>query len=280
MRWLVALWFAFPLVACSDARQPEDRRAVLQRTLRESAGPAFDSAAREYRELLAERPEALRDIAEIHRQRGERAEELALLRTLILRKQATTKDQLRAAWLLMANETPIDEPTYRTGLGWVTDALDREPSCETADLLVKWTGGRAEQQRAIESALSRCSTDHYRAQWFGVRAKIHPASACDAVVHGDTSSARACVATDSAPWKVAAAKAVLGEAPLENLRAASRDPSATVYVLLRLASTTGIATAEACEAIARASKLEAAWPHRHPAGVDATYAVLRKRAGC
>ncbi|MBA3392136.1 MAG: hypothetical protein H0T89_05800 [Deltaproteobacteria bacterium] len=281
MRYLVVLWFAIVLAACSGERKPEDRRTALQRTLRESAGEAFDHAAREYRELLGESPEALRDLAEIHRERGERTEELALRRTLILRKQATAKDRLRAVDLLALKDTPIDEPTYQTGLGWLTDALDQEPSsCEIADSLVMWTQQRSEHAGVIERGLARCPIDHYRARWFGMRIKDHPAIACDAVIHGDASVAQACVDAGGAPWKVAVAKAVLGEAPLDNLRAASRDPGATVYVLVRLASTPGIPTDEACQAIARASKLEAGWPHRAPEGVHATYAVLRKRAGC
>ncbi len=278
MRAIVVLWIA--LVACSGERKQEDRRAALQRSLRESAGEAFETAAREYRELLGERPEALRDLAAIHRDRGERTEELALLRTLILREQATTVDQLRAVELLLHEEARIDEPTYRTGLGWLTEALAREPSCETADSLVTWTDQRPERAQAIERALASCPIDHYRAGWFAMRVKFDPPSACNAVIHGDTSAARGCVDASGAPWKIAVAKALLGEAPLENLRAASRDPGATVDVLVRLAGTPGVPTDEACQAISRASKLEATWPQRVPAAVDAKYADLRKRAGC
>jgi hypothetical protein len=288
MRWLVGVVAFLVLGSCDGGRSSgpkPDRRAELERRLRAEAGDPLHAAATEYRELMGEHPDALRKIAEAYGRRGEHAAQFEVLRTLITREQGTTDERLPA--LELARKLGrVDEAMYKAGLGWIKEAAARDPWCRTFAQLVTWTEGRTEHAWAIEQALLGCPRDHERARWYTSRAS-QPGSrgaddACRAVVHGESSLAQMCVDRGATGWRLAVAKALLGEDRLANLGAAARDPEVTAFALLELARTPGVPTADACAALARARAIELGWLPR--AGdlhaLNGRYDALRRAASC
>lgn len=263
MRWLVAACLV--LGSCSDERslaRTPDRRAELERRLREEAGEPLHAAAAEYRELMGEHPDALRKIADAYGRRGEPVAQFEVLRALLMRGEGTTVERLTAIELARTLGR-VDDATYNAGLGWLDQALRREPWCRTFAQLVTWTDGRPEHAPAIERALAGCPRDFERAGWYASRAaqpgEPGAADACQAVVHGEVELARACVDGGVTGWRQRVARAVLGEDPVGNLTSAAREPEVTAFVLLRLAGTPGVPTAERCAALVRARAIELGW---------------------
>lgn len=286
MRWLVVGWLA--LWSCGDDRSPArtpDRRAELERRLREEAGDPLHAAATEYRELMGEHPDALRTIADAYARRGERAAQFEVLRSVIMRGAGTTADRLTAIELARTLGK-VDAATYTAGLGWLEQALAEEPWCRTFAQLVVWTEGRPEHAAAIDRALAGCPRDLERAGWYASRAARpgggDPEDVCQAVVHGEVELARACVDRGGPGWRQGVARAMLGEDPAGNLVAAARVPEVTAFVLLRLANTPGVPVAERCAALARARAIELGWlPTAGAASaVEGRYAALRASAAC
>lgn len=262
-------------IGCRGSVEQPDRGAQLERTLleapRSEAGRAtVKVAAAEYRELMAEAPEALRTIAKAFYLTGDKRSALDVLGTLIVRGQATTSDRLRAIELLDAlnadGQLPIDAQTYQTNLDWLLSHLDREPRCDTFQMLVSWTFRHPEEGTAIDRALEACTDDTRQRALYERRAEMHGSTAaedaCDAVVRGSnkTSLAQLCAEAGGTPWKVDVAKASLGQEPLVRLRRAASAAGATSFVLVQFASqASGVSSQEACAALERAERIEMAW---------------------
>ena len=276
------------LGSCGDERsaaRTPDRRAELERRLREEAGEPLHAAAAAYRELMGEHPDALRKVADAYGRRGEPAAQFEVLRALLLRGEGTTAERLTAIELARRLGR-VDDATYAAGLGWLEQALAGDPWCRTFAQLVAWTDGRPEHARALDRALAGCPRDFERAGWYASRASQPggqgAADACQAVVHGEVELARACVEGGGAGWRQRVARAALGEDPVGHLTAAARESEVTAFVLLRLAQTPGVATAERCAALVRARTIELGWlPTAGAASaVKGRYDALERAGAC
>ena len=283
MRWIVVACLVTTM-SCGKRAAAPDRRAELERKLREESGEPLRAAATEYRELMAEQPDALRKIADAYGLRGERAARVEVLRTLILRGQDTRDERLKA--LELAHELGrVDDAMYQTGLGWLRTSLAREPWCATFAQLVTWTEGHPEHTQAIEEALAGCPRDSERAAWWTARARAPDAAAdaaCQAVSYGESTLAEQCLASGATGWRVDVATALRDDDRVGHLRAAAQAPDVTAYVLLELARTPGVPVAEACAALARARTIEVGWLPRagDASAIEGRYRGLRQAASC
>ncbi|MDQ3365155.1 MAG: hypothetical protein M3680_06985 [Myxococcota bacterium] len=284
----LALLACFGLWSCGDRQVgegPADRRAALERQLREQAGEPLLETARAYRELRAEHPDALRVVAEAFGRRGEREARFEVLRTLIMRGQGTVDDRLVALDLALELGR-VDEATYASGLGWLDEALAAEPWCQTFELRVRWTVGRAEHERAIEQGLAGCPRDQERARWLALRVAAGSAPgtgvACEAVVHGAVELARTCIDHGTPGWQQEVARALLDDDRPRRLAAAGREPDVPVFVLLELARTPEVPVAERCAALAAAQRRELGWLPRagHAAAIAGRYDGPRRALSC
>ena len=118
----LALVLLVSLHGCREKPSVEEvRKAELERILRdvflqersEELRNAVTKAAREYRELTAESPEALRLIINAFRSAGDLRATLDVLQTLIARGQASRDDRFQAIELLLMlsqrNQIVIDD---------------------------------------------------------------------------------------------------------------------------------------------------------------------------
>lgn len=251
--------------------------------LRQDGREAVERAAAEYRELRAEHPDALRTIADAYQRISDEAAELAVLRTLIVRGQATSSDKLRALRVALELDT-VDDKTYAAGLTWLDEALVTDPWCASFALLVQWTAGRPEHDASIERALAGCPRDHERAAWFALRAERSgdAEDACNAVVHGEHALARRCITGGRVPWKLAVARAMLEAEPSKQLAGALTASEITPHVLLMYAAAPAVPRDDACAALARARTIETGWLPRagSEAGIAGRYAALRQQRSC
>ncbi|MBA3462040.1 MAG: hypothetical protein H0T46_18920 [Deltaproteobacteria bacterium] len=256
----------FCLVACGGKRatHPDDERNRMEHVLRRDQDPtAVATAAREYRELMAEKPDALRLVAQAYSRIGDRRAAIDTLTTLISRGQATRDDRFRAIelLLLMAGDgrTVIDEATYRTNLEWMHRELRGEPECSRWMKLVDWTQGRSEELASIDAALAVCKREGRRGQLFQARAKLtrDREDACQAIVRGTYNLEHAQQCADGGTgWQVEVAKALLGQDPQTRLMSVLESPEITSFVLALYADTPGVEQAEACKALKRALGIE------------------------
>jgi hypothetical protein len=286
---LAAVVASMIAVSCGrePPRTPPDRRAEVRQQLRSGGRAEVAIAAKEYRELMGEAPEALRTIADAYLRIGDEAAEFEVMRTLVARGHGTAADRLRVLELAQSRGMN-DEALYRTGLTWLQEILAQEPWCATFAQLVDWTIGRPEHAAALDQALAGCPRDLERSRWLTDYATqsadpLRAAQdACSAVVHGATELAVKCAKEGTMGWQLSVAKALLGDLPLDHLREASSHPDATAFVLLRFAQTPGVPAAEACSALARARSIETNWLPRAGAalGIDARYQVLGRQLGC
>jgi hypothetical protein len=274
------------LIGCgrdTGAPSHDERVAQLKRRLSEDVGLQLAAAATEYRKLVGETPDALRTIAAAHRRAREDDAELEVLRTLVIRGQATSDDRVRAVRLLSTRK--VDDRAYRIGLKWLSEATLQEPRCTTFALMVEWTDGHQEHDATIDLALSSCPREYERGEWFASRAlKLREsADACDAVVNGRVDLAPLCIdGAKAEPWKIDAARGLTGNDRPIRLRNASAAKQATAFVLRELASTPGIARDEACAALTRAQAIELAWVGigGERSTIEGRYAALRQAASC
>jgi hypothetical protein len=268
-------------------RAPPDRRAEVREQLRSGGRAEVAIAAKEYRELMGEAPEALRTIADAYLRIGDEAAEFEVMRALVTRGLGTATDRRRV--LALAKSRGMnDDALYRMGLTWLQEIVVQEPWCATFSELVEWTRGRPEHAAALVQALAGCPRDLERSQWLtenatqSTDAMRAAQDACSAVVHGATALAAKCAKDGTIGWQLSVAKALLGELPLDHLREASSHPDATVFVLLRFAQTPGVPAPEACSALARARSIETTWLPRagDASAIAGRYHGLGRQLGC
>ncbi len=259
-RALIILCF----VACGGHRTStkDEVRTRLEQVLRQEQGrEAVTAAAREYREQMAEEPDALRLIAGAFERIGDRPAAIETLRTLIVRGQATSADRYQAIDILLTSVSEdravLDDATYRTNLEWMQREQQRQRECRRAITLARWAQGHPEELATNTAALDVCKQESRRADLFRARANLtkDPNDACQAVVHGDPELAQRCVDAGSG-WRVEVAKAVLGQDAQAHLKNAIISPDVTSYVLTLFARTPNVAPSDACRALARAQDLE------------------------
>jgi hypothetical protein len=261
-----------------------DTRRGLDRS--EERRAAVKNAAREYRELTAENPNALRIIASAFRSVGDRESELEVLRTLIVRGQAEREDRFHAIDLLRQmswdDQIIIDDATYQTNLAWLRRELTSEDSCTRNLILVRWTEAHPEALESIQLVLDRCRAEVNRADLFRRRFEIQhrPQDACDAVVNGSSHEdlATVCVEQGTPGWKVEVSKAILGQDKQARLRRAIQAEDVTSFVLMEFVDTVAESREETCAALARARTIELGW--LGPAFVDAKFDHLKRERGC
>jgi len=287
------------LLACGQKKAlsaDEVRRTEIEEFLRdtrrssersEEKRAAVKSAAREYRELTAEDPNALRNIASAFRSVGDRESELEVLRALIVRGQAEREDRFHAIDLLLQmsgdDQIIIDDATYQTNLAWLRRELTSEDSCTRNLILVHWTEAHPEALESIQLVLDRCRAEVHRADLFRRRFEIQhrPQDACDAVVNGSSHEkdlATVCVEQGTPGWKVEVSKAILGQDKQARLRRAIQAEDVTSSVLMEFVYTVAESREETCAVLARARSIESGWLSR--AFVDAKFDHLKRERGC
>ena len=296
LRSSLALVLLLFLVGCREKPSADQiRKAELERVLRDAwfAEPsealrnAVTRTAREYRELTADSPDALRQVVMALNAAGDHRAALDVLQTLIKRGQASREDRFEAIELLLRlsekDQIVIDDATYLTNLKWLRRELENESlGCYRNLTFVSWTDGHPEALEAIELAFGRCPVEVNRAELFKRRFELQhkPEDACNAVVHGMNSEselARLCIEGGSPGWKVEVAKAALGQDAPARLRSAINASDVTSHVLLEFVWTSAVSQEEMCAAIARAERIELRWDQ--PSTVGA-FAELRRQRSC
>ena len=279
------------LAACGSKRSSnqEDERARLEDTLRrEQSRAAVKDAARAYRELMGEAPEALHLVADAFERVGDRQGAIETLQTLVARGHANREHRFRLIDLFLLSTSEerreIDAATYQTNLEWLQRELQGVRECARWMTLVAWTHRRPEEDRSISAALEVCKDDSRRAELFRARAALtkDPEDACQAVVHGAPDLADQCAAA-GAGWRRDVADALLGRNVREKLTNAIASREATPYVLTLFARTPEIPVSEACSALTRAEEVELGWSPKDPGHRAATlgrYEVLKRDRGC
>jgi hypothetical protein len=292
----LALVSLLSLVGCREKPSADQiRKAELERIMRdawfaersEALRGAVTKAAREYRELTADSPDGLRQVAITFNAVGDHRAALDVLQTLVKRGQASRDDRFETIDLLLMlsqkNQIVIDDATYQTNLKWLRRELEDESlSCYRNLTFVSWTEGHPEALEAIELAFGRCPVEVNRAELFRRRFELQhkPEDACDAVVHGMNSEsevARLCVEGGSPGWKVEVAKAALGQDAPARLRSAINASDVTSHVLMEFVRTSAVSQEETCAAIARAERIELRWDQPSTVG---SFDELRRQRSC